>query len=71
MLKNEVIPKSEEVTVDGEISRRIHPFVFACFNERNPKGGKDDRKKLFGYKLSSARIVIENVFGRLKGRFCC
>ena len=71
MLKNEVIPKSEEVIVDGEISRRIHPFVFACFNERNPKGGKDDRKKLFGYKLSSARIVIENVFGRLKGRFCC
>ena len=71
MLRNEVIPKSEEVIVDGEISRRIHPFVFACFNERNPKGGKDDRKKLFGYKLSSARIVIENVFGRLKGRFCC
>ena len=71
MLRNEVIPKSEEVIVDSEISRRIHPFVFACFNERNTKGGKDDRKKLFGYKLSSARIVIENVFGRLKGRFCC
>ena len=51
MLRNEVIPKSEEVIVDGEISRRIHPFAFACFNERNPKGGKDDRKELFGYKL--------------------
>ena len=36
-----------------------------------PKGGKDDRKKFFGYKLSSARIVIENAFGQLKGRLRC
>ena len=34
-------------------------------------GGNDDLEKVFGYKLSSARIVTENAFGRLKGRFRC
>ena len=27
--------------------------------------------RAFSYKMSSARIVIENAFGRLKGRFGC
>ena len=36
-----------------------------------PKGGKDERKQYFGHRLSSARMVIENAFGRLKGRFGC
>ena len=31
--------------------------------------GKNDREGFFPYKLSSARIVIENAFERLKGRF--
>ena len=43
------------------------PFVMKDY----PKGGKDDPKKFFGYKLSTAGIVIENAFGRLKGRFRC
>ena len=34
-------------------------------------GGKNVQEQYFEYKLSSARIVIENSFGRLKGRFGC
>ena len=33
--------------------------------------GGNKREKLFIYKFSSARIPIENLFGRLKGRFRC
>ena len=29
------------------------------------------KKKFFGFKLSSAHMVIECAFGRLKGRFGC
>ena len=35
-----------------------------------PKGGKDERE-CFGYRLSSARIAIENAFDRLEERFEC
>ena len=31
--------------------------------------GKNDRERFFSFKMSSARIVIENTFGLLKGRF--
>ena len=34
-------------------------------------GGKNEREGFFSCKLSSARIVIENAFERLKGRFGC
>ena len=34
-----------------------------------PKGGKDEREQYFGYRLSSARMVIENALGRLKRGF--
>ena len=72
---NEVILKCEKVIVHGEIfvpvcilgdpANPLLPFVMKEY----PKGGKDDHEKFFGYKLSSAKIVIENAFGRLKGRF--
>ena len=34
-------------------------------------GGKNERENVFSYKLSSARIPLENSCGRLKARFRC
>ena len=34
-----------------------------------PDGGTTPAEQFFGYRLSSARMVIECAFGRLKGRF--
>ena len=55
------------VCILGDPAYPLLPFVMKEY----PKGGKDDREKFFGYTLSSARIVIENAFGRLKGRSRC
>ena len=35
------------------------------------KGGKNSSERFFGQRLSSARMVIECAFGRLKARFDC
>ena len=45
--------------------------LFQFLMKEYPNGGKDERKQYFGYRLSSARMVIENAFGGLKGRFGC
>ena len=34
-------------------------------------GGRTPEEQFFGYRLSSARMVIERAFGRLKARFGC
>ena len=34
-------------------------------------GGSNNMERFYGLKLCSARNVIENLFGRLKGRFGC
>ena len=43
------------------------PYVMKEFSG----GVKNDRERFFYYKLSSARMVIENAFGQLKGGFGC
>ena len=74
-LRNRVIPKCEEVIADGEITLPVSILADPAYPLLNfvikkySKGGKDDHEKFFSYKISSARIVIENAFGRLKGRF--
>ena len=51
----------------GDPAYPLLPYVTKEFSW----GGKNDRERFFSYKLSSARIVIENAPGRLKGRFGC
>ena len=45
----------------------LFPYVMKEFSG----GVKNDSERFFSYKLSSARMVIENAFGQLKGRFDC
>ena len=62
LMNEEVIPKCEKVIVDGEIpvpvcihgdpAYPILPFIMT----EHPKGGKDDREKLFDYKLLKMRL---------------
>ena len=43
------------------------PFLMKEF----ANGGRNEEEQFFGWRLSSARMVIECAFGRLKGRFGC
>ena len=74
-LQEEVIPPCPKVIVDGceavpicilgDPAYPLSPFIMKEF----PNGGSTPREQFFGYRLSSARMVIEGAFGRLKGRF--
>ena len=55
------------ICILGDPAYPLLPFLIKEY----PRGGKDGREQYFGYILSSARMVIENTFGRLKGRFGC
>ena len=55
------------ICILGDLAYLLFPFLMKEY----PKGVKDERKQYFGYRLSSAHMVIENAFGRLKGWFGC
>ena len=77
MFKDGTIPKCERIIVGGE------PAVPVCIIEdpaylllpilmkEFSKGGKNCSKRFFGQPLSSARMIIECAFGRLKVQFGC
>ena len=71
------IPKCEKEIVKGELPVPISilgdptypllPFLMKEFS----KGGKDNSERFFDQRLSSARMIIECAFGRMKARFGC
>ena len=66
MLRKKIIPPCEKILVEGrdpvpvfflgDPAYPLVPFVMTEFSG----GGRNERKKCFNYKLSSARILIEN-----------
>ncbi|CAB3994289.1 nuclease HARBI1 [Paramuricea clavata] len=76
-LRDGTIPSCPRVVVEnedpvpicilGDPAYPLLPFLMKEFAE----GGKDAQEQFFGYRLSSARMVIECAFGRLKARFGC
>ena len=76
-LQNKFVPSCKKQNVEGEmkvpiciLGDSVYP-LFPFFMKEHRKGGKDEREQCFGYRLSSARLDIENAFGRLKRRVGC
>lgn len=77
MLRDEVIPPCKRQVIDGEdpvpvllLGDPAYPLMPYIMKEY-AAGGSTPREQYFGYKLCSARNVIECAFGRLKARFSC
>ena len=74
-LRNETISQCRKVIVDGQPEIRMCILVDPVYpqlpylTKEFANGDKDQREKVFGYRLSSVRMVIKCVFGRLKARF--
>ena len=75
MLKDGTIPKCFKVMGDGEdpvpasiLGDPAYPLLGYLMKEFS-SGGTTPEEVFFSYHLSSARMVVEYVLGRLKGRF--
>ena len=76
-LRNGIIPKCENfifrsedtvpICILGDPAYPLLPFLMKEY----ANGGKTPDEQFFGFRLSSARMVIECGFGRLKARFGC
>lgn len=52
----------------GDSAYPLEEFIMKLYADR---GRLNEREKLFNNALSRSRVVVENVFGRFKGRFQC
>eukprot|EP00794_Sanderia_malayensis_P019639 gene19639-21583_t len=75
MLKEGIIPSCEKIIVPNEdpvpiciLGDPTYPLLPYLMKEF-AKGGSNQGEQFFGYRLSSARMVVECAFGRLKARF--
>ena len=75
MFRDGSIPKCEKVIVEGEpavsvciLGDTAYPLLPFLMKRIHKKIAEE---QFFGYRLSSARMVIECVFGQLKARFGC
>lgn len=77
LLKSRKIPPCERQILDDEspipifiIGDPAYPLMPYVMKEY-AAGGSNRREQYFGYRLCSARNIIECAFGRLKARFSC
>ena len=76
-LKEGNIPNNLKVIVDGEdpvpiclLGDPAYPLM-PFLTKEYAGGGRTKDEQFYGFKLSSARMVIECAFGRLKARWGC
>ena len=77
MFRDGSIPKCERIIAEGEpevpvctLGDPAYPLLLFLMKEFSI-GGKNSSERFFDQRLSSARMVIECAFGRLKARFGC
>ena len=63
MLGNTSVP----LVIIGDPAYPLRPWLMKPFSDT----GLTTRQRTFNHRLSSARAVVENAFGRLKGRWRC
>ena len=76
-LKRKVLPRNLSRNIHGTIvpplllgdsAYPLEEFIMKPYVDR---GNLSEHEKLFNVALSKSRVVVENAFGRLKGRFQC